>query len=97
MSDPQAELKTYSSPTLNKLASEQALLLLMGKAMQGDQGAKDSLEVLFPGPHEHEKISPPIEGEKPGGFVTESPSGASRLFFRVMAAIRESFQRFVRG
>jgi hypothetical protein len=97
MSDSQAELKTYSSPTLNKLAPEQALLWLTGKVMQGDQGAKDLLDVLFPGPHEHEKVSPPIEGEKPGGFVTENPSGASRLFFHVVTPIRESFRRFVRG
>ena len=97
MSDSQAELKTYSSPRLNKLAPEQTILLLTGKAMQGDQGAKDLLDVLFPSPHEHEKVSPRIEGEKPGGFVTENPSGASRLFFRVITPIRERFQRFVRG
>lgn len=84
----QTEPKTYSCPQLNKLTPEQAKLYLIGQATQGDQGAKDLLDVLFPDPHEHERV-PRIEREKPGGFVTENPSRASRL--------RESFHRFVRG
>jgi hypothetical protein len=40
--------KTYSSPTLKNLTPEQAKLLLLGHASQGDQGAKDLLDVLFP-------------------------------------------------
>ena len=95
MSASQAEPKTYSSPKLHKLAPEQARHLLMGQAMCGNQGAKDLLAMLFPDPHEHERV-PRIEGEKPGGFVTENPSVVSRLF-HVLTPIKESFRRFVRG
>ena len=48
MSDSQTEPKTYSSPKINKVTPEQAKLLLLGQATQGDQGAKDLLDVLFP-------------------------------------------------
>ncbi len=48
MSDSQTEPKTYSSPKRNKVTPEQAKLLLLGQATQGDQGAKDLLDVLFP-------------------------------------------------
>jgi hypothetical protein len=49
--DSQTELKPYSSPRLNKLTPEQAKLLL-GQASQGDQGAKDLQDVIFPDPEE---------------------------------------------
>ncbi len=82
MPDSQPELKAYSSPRLNKLTPEQAKLLLIGQATQGNPGVEDllDLDVLFPDPNEHEKVSPRINGEKPGGFVTKNPSRPSRLF-----------------
>jgi hypothetical protein len=82
MPDSQTELKAYSSPRLNKLTPEQAKLLLIRQATQGDQGAKDLLDVFFPDPNDNEKASPRIDGEKPGGFVTKNPSRFSRLFIR---------------
>lgn len=91
-------LKSYSSPTLNRLTAEQAKLLLIGQATQDDQGARDLLDVLFPNPNEHETVSPRIE--KPEGFVTQNPSRHSRLFFHavvVLESVRQSFYRLVRG
>jgi len=78
MPDSQTELKAYSSPRLNKLTPEQAKLLLIGQATQGDPGAKDLLDVLFPDPNEYGKASSRIDGEQPGGFVTKNPSRPSR-------------------
>ncbi len=95
MSDSQTEPKTYSSPKINKVTPEQAKLLLLGQATQGDQGAKDLLDVLFPD-RTNTKILPTHRRGK-GGFVTKKPSRASRLFIRALTPIRESFQRFVRG
>jgi hypothetical protein len=40
--------KIYQKPTLKKLTSEQARMLIVGHASVGDQGAKDLMEVLFP-------------------------------------------------
>jgi hypothetical protein len=48
MSDSQGKLKTYSPPKLTTRTPEQAKLLLIGHATQGDQGARDLLDVLFP-------------------------------------------------
>ncbi len=78
MPDSQTELKAYSSPRLNKLTPEQAKLLLIGQATQGDPGAKDLLDVLFPD-RTNTKISPTHRRGK-GGFVTKNPSRPSRLF-----------------
>ncbi len=98
--DSQTELKTYSSPRLNKLTPEQAKLLLLGHVIQGDQGAKDLLDVIFPDPNSlQEKVSP-SPGERPGGIVTRNIPRASRLIVRALMipqSIRESFMRFVRG
>ena len=96
MSDSGTEPKAYSPPRLNKLTPEQAKLLLIGQAIQGNQGAKDLLDVLFPDPNEHGKVSPRIEGERPGGFVTKNPSIASRSLTRMRFAI-EGLHRFIRG
>ncbi len=74
--DSQTELKPYSSPRLNKLTPEEAKLLLLGQATQGDQGAKDLLDVLFPDPHSQEMFSPPEE-EKPRSAVARNNSRAS--------------------
>lgn len=93
MSNSPAELKTYSSPKLTKLTPEQAKLLLLGQAGQGGQGAKDLLEVLFSDPNPQGRVSPPPAGESPGGFVTKTPSMASRLWTRA----HHGFRRFVRG
>jgi hypothetical protein len=82
MPDSQTEPKTYASPRLNKLTPEQAKLLLIGQATQGDPGVEDLLEVSFPDPNEHEKVSPRNDGDKSGGFVTKNPSRPSRLFIR---------------
>jgi hypothetical protein len=73
MPDCQTELKAYSSPKLNKLTPEQAKLLLIRQATQGDHGAKDL---------QHERVSPRNDGEQSGGFVTKNPSRPSRLFIR---------------
>lgn len=97
MSDLPAEPKTYSSPKLHKLQPEQARHLLIGQAMRGNQGAKDLLAVLFADPNEHERVSPRMEGERPGGFVTENPSGDSRLSFHILNPVKEGFFRFIRG
>jgi len=81
MSDSQTEPKTYSSPKVNKVTPEQAKLLLLGQATQGDQGAKDLLDVLFPDRTNTKKFPPPIDEERPGGFVTKNPSSASGYLF----------------
>ncbi len=98
--DSQTELKTYSSPRLNELTPEQAKLLLLGQATQGDQGAKDLLDVIFQDPNSDEQKVSPYLGEKPGGLVTRNTPRASRLIIRALMipqAVRESFMRFVRG
>jgi hypothetical protein len=41
-------LKAYSPPRLNKLTPEEAKLLLIGHATQGNQGAKDLLDLVYP-------------------------------------------------
>src|SRR5260370_13970840 len=47
-------------------------LLLLGQPTQGDQGAKDLLDVIFPDPNnEVQKVSPCL-GERPGGIVTRN-------------------------
>ena len=100
----QTERKTYSSPRLNKLTPGQAKLLLIGQATKRDQGAKDLLDMVFPDPNElgnvspHiETVSPRIDGEKPGGFVTKPlKSTTSRLLIRaVMPSGRASKDLFV--
>lgn len=45
-----AARKKYSPPQVRKLTSEQAKLVLIGRAMAGDQGAKELMGLLFPGP-----------------------------------------------
>ena len=40
--------KTYTSPKLNKLTPKEAHLLLESQAAQGDEAAKDLLDLLFP-------------------------------------------------
>lgn len=42
--------KSYDPPILRTLRSEQATLFLVGHAYEGDQAAKEILEILFPGP-----------------------------------------------
>jgi hypothetical protein len=39
--------KPYHAPMVRKLSPEQAKLLLNGRAMMGDPGAKDLLEVIY--------------------------------------------------
>jgi len=97
--DSQTELKPYSSPRLNKLTPEQAKLLL-GQATQGDQGAKDLQDVIFPDPNSNEQQVSPCLGERPGGIVTRNTPKASRLLIRALMipqSVRRSFMRFVRG
>ncbi len=98
--DSQTAPKPYSSPRLSKLTPEQAKLLLLGHVIQGDQGAKDLLDVIFPDPNSDEEKVPPSLGERPGGIVTRNTPRASRLLLRALMipqSIRESFMRFVRG
>ncbi len=98
MHDSKTALKTYSSPTLKSLTPEQAKLLLLGQASQGDQGAKDLLDVLFPD-HSRAMFSP-SKGKRPGGAMTRNTSRASRLILRasmIREAVRQSFLRLVRG
>ena len=45
---------SYERPMLRKLTPEQGTLLALGYAMQGDQGAKELLEQLFPSPAQSE-------------------------------------------
>jgi len=40
--------KPYEKPTFKKHTPEEAKLLLNSRAMQGDQGAKELLELMFP-------------------------------------------------
>jgi hypothetical protein len=42
--------KSYQKPTLKKLTSEQAKLLLIGHFSIGTEGANDLLDVIFPDP-----------------------------------------------
>jgi len=72
MSDSQTEPKTYSSPKLNKVTSEQAKLLLLGHATQGDQGAKDLLDVLFPD-RTNTKSFPTHQGGRARRFRDQEP------------------------
>jgi hypothetical protein len=44
--------KPYSTPHLKKLNFEQASLFLTGHAWNGDAGARDLLELIFPMPVE---------------------------------------------
>jgi hypothetical protein len=46
------ERKVYERPRLRKPTRDQATLLLVGHAYIGDTGAKELLELLFPGPME---------------------------------------------
>jgi hypothetical protein len=98
--DSKTAVKPYSSPRLNELTPEQAKLLLLGQASQGDQGAKDLLDAIFPDPHSfQEKVSPCL-GESPGGIVTRNTPKASRLLTRALMipkSLRQSFMRFIRG
>jgi hypothetical protein len=82
--DSQIELKTYSSPRLNRLTPEQAKLRLLGQATQGDRGAKDLLDVISPDPNSDEQKVSPSLGERPGGIVTRNTPKASRLIIRAL-------------
>jgi hypothetical protein len=100
MSDSRTELKTYSPPKLRKLAPEQAKLLLIGRATEGDKGARDLLDVLFPDSNEDERASPCNEREEPEGFVTRRPSIVFRLFLPALSifeSIGRRFRSLVRG
>jgi hypothetical protein len=44
--------KAYAPPLLRKLNPEQATLFLVGHAWNGDQNARDLLELCFPTPGE---------------------------------------------
>jgi hypothetical protein len=94
----ETRLKTYSPPKLNKLTPEQAMLLLIGHASSGDQGAKDLLEVLYPlAEHDGNHSVPAYFEEKEPAQIT---SRAPRIIRRALAAFqstKENFHRFVRG
>jgi hypothetical protein len=40
--------KPYEKPTITKLTPEQAKLKLLGAVTEGDEGAKELLEMMFP-------------------------------------------------
>lgn len=42
--------KPYCPPTLRRLTLSQATLFLVGHAYEGDQGARELLELFFPEP-----------------------------------------------
>lgn len=42
--------KAYCAPQARKLEPEQANLILVGRAWDGDEGAREMLEILFPAP-----------------------------------------------
>jgi hypothetical protein len=46
--DSAATRNKYSPPQVRKLRAEQAKLILIGRAMAGDQGAKELMGVLSP-------------------------------------------------
>jgi len=54
--EPEASLavtkKPYSRPQTTKLGTEQGRLILVSRAWAGDQGARELLELIFPGPGE---------------------------------------------
>jgi len=55
--------RTYSPPQVRRLNAEQGALLLLGHAWQGDQEARELLELLFPEPAE-QLLQPEKEVEK---------------------------------
>lgn len=44
--------KPYLPPQARKLGTEQGILILVGRAWAGDKGARELLELIFPGPGE---------------------------------------------
>ena len=89
--DSRAELKSYSSPRINYLTSQQAKALFIAHANTGDQGIGDVMDMLFPDPNNCEKVSSCIEGERPGGLATNKRSRASRLFMSVWISIKKLY------
>ena len=58
---PDAEVrKPYSPPEVRKLNSEQAILVLLGRAWSGDEPARDLLSLLFPVHGEGQSASSPM-------------------------------------
>ena len=89
--------KTYSSPQLNKLTTEQANLILIGHAGCGDRGAIDLLAVLYP-PAERRVDHAGENCEDEG--LARIRAAPSRIIHRALTAFqstREEFRRFVRG
>src|SRR5258708_5668191 len=97
MRDGQTEPRTYSSPTLKTLTLEQAKLLLLGRASQGDKGAKELLDVLFPDPNEPDRVSPRPDGEREGGFVTRYPRTSLFFLRRLTSEFKQNMMRLIRG
>lgn len=93
MPDPKAELKTYFSPTVNKLTSQEAKALFITHASTGDQGVTEVMEMLLPDPNEYEEVSARFDGERPGGFVDNIPQRVSRLFMRIWVSIHGLYYR----
>jgi hypothetical protein len=54
----ETQKKEYQSPTIRKLTLEQAKLVLIGHATMGDQGAKELMDLVFPGPSDLGTRSP---------------------------------------
>jgi hypothetical protein len=54
-SDLKGQKNAYAPPLLRKLNPEQATLLLVGHAWNGDQNARDLLELCFPEPGEEKR------------------------------------------
>ncbi len=97
MPDCKTDLKTYSSPTLKRLTPEQAKLILLGHASQGDEGARELLSVLFPDPNEHDRVSPNIEGKREGGFTTKHPRASLLFLRRLTSEFKDNAIRLIRG
>ena len=90
--------KTYSTPKLSKLTSDQANLTLIGHASCGDRSAKDLLDVLYPlsEAERNQNVCTNFEDEN----LAETKHRMSRLIRRALIAFqstREDFHRLIRG
>ncbi len=89
--------RTYSSPTLKPLTPEQAKLLLLGHASQGNTAAKELLEVFFADPNHLEQSSPRNNGERERGFVGSPPVTSLSFLRRFTAEFKDGMWRLIRG
>ena len=88
----------YFAPILKRVTPDQAKMLLLGQSASGDQGAKDLLNLFFPGVNEYERVSLSVQGEGERGFVTTYPSRVSLSFLHTLfREAKHLFVRMIRG